>query len=153
MRKKRAKAMKVAQLKNLPRKPGLLLDDLRRLISTARTAIAHIVDSGMTLTYWRVGERIRHDILLEKRAEYGKEIVSTVSRQLAQEFGSGFSRPNLFRMVRFAEVFPDSEIVSTLSRQLTWSHFVEIVPLKMDLQRDFYAEMCRVERWDVRTLR
>ena len=56
-------------------------------------------------------------------------------------------------MVRFAEVFPDVNIVSTLSAQLNWSHFVEIIPLKDDLQRDYYAEMCRVERWSVRTLR
>ncbi len=56
-------------------------------------------------------------------------------------------------MVRFAEIFPEGKIVSTLSRQLSWSHFVEIIPLKDDLQRNFYAEMCRIERWSVRTLR
>ena len=77
----------------------------------------------------------------------------TVSRQLVVEFGTGFSRPNLFRMTRFAEVFPDAQIVSTLSRQLSWSHFVEVIALKHGLQRDFYAEMCRIERWSVRTLR
>jgi predicted nuclease of restriction endonuclease-like (RecB) superfamily len=72
---------------------------------------------------------------------------------LVKEFGNGFSRPNLFRMVRFAEVFPGGKIVSTLSRQLSWSHFVEIISLKGDIQRDFYAEMCRIERWSVRILR
>jgi len=56
-------------------------------------------------------------------------------------------------MIRFAEVFPEDQIVSTLSTQLSWSHFVEIIPLKDELQRDFYAEMCRLERWSVRTLR
>ena len=89
----------------------------------------------------------------EKRAKYGEEIISTLSIQLVKEFGNGFSRPNLFRMVRFAEVFPEWNIVSTLSRQLSWSHFVEIIPFKDGLQRDFYAEMCRIERWSVRTLR
>jgi len=56
-------------------------------------------------------------------------------------------------MVRFAEIFSDLKIVSTLSTQLSWSHLVEIIPLKDGLQRDFYAEMCRIERWSVRTLR
>ncbi len=89
----------------------------------------------------------------EKRAEYGKEIVVTVSRQLVSEFGEGFTDKNLRRMIQFAEAFPDMEIVVTLSRQLSWSHFVGILPIKDDLQRDFYAEMCRIERWSVRTLR
>jgi len=53
-------------------------------------------------------------------------------------------------MVRFVEFFPKKKIVSTLSQQLSWSHFVEIIPLKDNLQRDFYAEMCRIERWSVR---
>jgi hypothetical protein len=69
--------------------------------------------------------------------------VPTLSAQLVPDFGGGFSVRNLFRMIRFAEVFPVGEIVSTLSRQLGWSHFVEIIPLPDDLQRDFYAEMCR----------
>ncbi|HUG90583.1 MAG TPA: PDDEXK nuclease domain-containing protein, partial [Planctomycetaceae bacterium] len=100
-----------------------------------------------------IGTRIREDILKQKRADYGEEIVSTVSAQLTAEFGRGFSRRNLFNMLRFAESFPGREIVQTLSAQLSWSHFVAILPLDDSLQRDFYAEMCRVERWSVRTLR
>ena len=56
-------------------------------------------------------------------------------------------------MVKFADVFPGGEIVATLSQQLSWSHFRQLLPLEQPLQRDFYAEMCRVERWSVRTLR
>ena len=107
----------------------------------------------LVLLYWKVGKRIRQDILKEKRAGYGEKILPTVSAKLVAEFGDGFSSRNLARMVRFAEVFPGVNIVSTLSAQLSWSHFVEIIPLKNDLQRDFYAEMCRIERWSVRTLR
>ena len=103
--------------------------------------------------HWQIGSRIRQDTLKEKRAEYGKEIVATLPQELIVEYGKGFSRRNLFNMIRFAEVFPEQEIVSTVSRQLSWSHFVEIIPLEDDLQRDFYAEMCRIERWSVRTLR
>jgi len=100
-----------------------------------------------------VGQRIRKDILKEKRAEYGEQIVATLSQQLTEEFGEGFAEKNLRRMVQFAETFPDEPIVVTLSRQLGWSHFVAIIALRDDLKRDFYAEMCRIERWSVRTLR
>jgi predicted nuclease of restriction endonuclease-like (RecB) superfamily len=130
-----------------------LLGDIRELIQRAREHTARAIDTGMVATYWGVGERIRRELLKEKRAEYGEKIVPTLSAQLVPQYGEGFSTRNLFRMIRFAEVFPDARIVSTLSQQLGWSHFVEIVPLKDDLQRDFYAEMCRVERWSVRTLR
>jgi predicted nuclease of restriction endonuclease-like (RecB) superfamily len=130
-----------------------LFKDLRSLIIEARQDVARQVNSALVLLYWRVGKRIRQDILKEKRAEYGEEILSTLSRKLVAEFGNGFSLPNLFRMVRFAEVFPEEKIVVTVSRELGWSHFVEIIPLDDDLKRDFYAEMCRIERWSVRTLR
>ena len=131
----------------------VLLGDLRDLIETARERTATAFKTELVMLYWKVGKRIREDILGEERAKYGEQIVSTLSGQLTAEYGKGFSRPNLFRMLRFAEVFADEEIVSTLSRQLGWSHLVEIIPLDEPLQREFYAEMCRVERWSVRTLR
>lgn len=130
-----------------------LAADVRRMIEQTREGVARTVNAGMTLLYWRIGKRILTEILGNERAEYGKEIVSTLSRQLDREYGSGFSAKNLRHMIKFAETFSESEIVSTLSRQLGWSHFKEILYLKNDLQRDFYAEMCRVERWSVRTLR
>lgn len=133
--------------------PDDLLTDLRTLIATTRINVAQAVNSALVILYWKVGQRIRQDILKEKRAGYGKEIVATVSRKLVNEFGTGFTEKNLRRMVQFAGIFPDEKIVVTLSRQLGWSHFVEVIPLKDELQRDFYAEMCRVERWSVRTLR
>jgi len=133
--------------------PVALLDDVRNLIRQAREATAQAVNSALVLLYWQIGQRIRTEVLKETRAGYGAEIISTLSNKLAAEFGNGFSQPNLSRMTRLAEVFPDRQIVATLSRQLGWSHFVEIIPLKGDLQRDFYAEMCRIERWSVRTLR
>jgi len=120
-----------------------LIGDIRRLIETARHNVAVTVNAGLTLLYWQIGSRIRQDILKEKRAEYGKEIVATLSQQLTKEYGNGFSYSALTRMVRFAEAFPDTQNVSTLSRQLSWSHFKGILPLKKTLQRDFYAEMCR----------
>ncbi len=130
-----------------------LISDIRSLIETARQNVAVAVNAGLTILYWQIGNRIRQDILKEKRAEYGKEILATLSQELTKEYGNGFSYTALTRMVRFAEIFPDSQIVATLSQQLRWSHFKEILPLKKPFQRDFYAEMCQIERWSVRTLR
>lgn len=129
-----------------------LLTDLRQMIDAARQRVATAVNYEQTLLYWHVGTRIRRDVLHNERAEYGKQIVSTLSRQLAADYGKGFGRRNLFRMIRFAELFPDYEIVSTLSSQLSWSHFLEILLVKDELARQFYAEMCRLENWTVRVL-
>ena len=102
-----------------------LLPDLRHLILTAREQVARAVDSTLVALNWEIGHRIRRDILKERRAAYGTQIVSTVSRQLEPEFGRGFDEKSLRHMIRFAEVFPDEEIVSALRRQLSWTHFNE----------------------------
>jgi hypothetical protein len=133
--------------------PTGLLTDVRELILSARRSVARGVNAALVMLYWQVGNRVRKDILKEKRAGYGKQIVSTLSSQLESEFGRGFGSRNLFRMIRFAEVFPDQKIVSTLLTQLSWSHFLHLLPLRDPLQRDFYAEMCRIENWSVRKLR
>ena len=99
--------------------PGDLIGDIRRLIETARHTVAVTVNAGLTILYWQVGNRIRQDILKEKRADYGKKIVATLSQGLTKEYGNGFSYTALTRMVRFAEIFPKKEIVSTLPRQLS----------------------------------
>jgi DUF1016 N-terminal domain len=112
-----------------------------------------VVNSAVVALYWHIGKRIREDMLGEKRAEYGEPIVSTLSKQLAAEYRRGYSKPNLSRMMWLAEQFPDPAIVSALSKQLSWSHFVEILPVKDPLKREFYAELCRAERWNVRTLK
>ena len=130
-----------------------LLNDVRQLIEQARAHVASAANSAQTLLYWQVGERIRREVLGEARADYGEQIVSTLSTQLVQAYGQGFSEKSLRRMIQFAEVFADAQIVATLSRELSWSHFIEILPLKQPLEREFYAEMCRIERWSVRTLR
>ena len=132
---------------------GNLIGDIRSLIETARHNVAVTVNAGLTILYWQIGNCICQNILKQKRGEYGKEIVATLSQELADDYGNNFNEKNLRRMIQFAEVFSDKKIVVSLIRQLSWTHFIALIPLKNDLQRDFYAEMCRVERWSVRTLR
>ncbi len=130
----------------------LVLTDVRRLILAARSSVARAVNQGLVLLNWEIGNRIRREILNEERAQYGEQIVQTLAARLQQEFGRGYSRRNLFNMIKFSEVFPDSEIVHALSTQLSWTHFRQIIPLNDPLKRDFYAEMCRLEKWSTRTL-
>lgn len=132
---------------------GLILQDIRTLIESTRAAVAESVNVSLTLLYWRIGERINSEVLGRQRGRYGEEIVSTLSRQLEADFGKGFAEKNLRHMMRFADEFPDGQIVASLSQWLSWSHFKELIYLKQPLQKEFYAEMCRVERWSVRTLR
>ena len=145
---------KTRAMTKFPKPSDTLFQDLRALIIEARQDVARQVNSAIgSCSTGAWVNASRQDILKEKRAEYGEEIVPTLSTQLVKEFGMGFNEKNLRRMIQFAEVFPEEQIVVTLSRQLGWSHFVAIIPLDDDLKRDFYAEMCRIERWSVRTLR
>ncbi len=129
-----------------------LLGELRQLIEGSRQRAAVAVNQELILLYWQLGTRIRRDILNDERAGYGKQIMATLSRELTAEFGRGFSKRNLHHMVRFAEVFPDEQIVHALRTQLTWTHLRELIAIDDPLKRQFYTEMCRIERWSSRTL-
>ncbi|MBA3057111.1 MAG: hypothetical protein KJ614_00635 [Gammaproteobacteria bacterium] len=130
-----------------------LLADLRGLIQAARLRIATAANSTHTMLCWHVGQRLLRENLQDGRGAYGKQILATVAQQLVADFGEGYSYSSLTRMVRFAESMADQAIVATLSQELSWSHFQALLPIKDPLARDFYAEMCRIERWNVRTLR
>ena len=130
-----------------------LIEDLRQIIEQARGHVAATANYALTTMYWHIGERINREVLDNQRAEYGKQIVATVARQLQEEFGrKGFDEKSIRRMMQFATLFPDSQIVAPLARQLWWSHFVEVMPLKDELQREFYLTMAASERWSKRTL-
>jgi len=144
------KPRKPSELAAVPRR---LLGDIQEMIEDARAAVASAVNARLTMLYWRIGRRISQEILGGARAQYGAEIVSALARQLESDYGTGFAEKNLRRMIQFGEVFPDERIVVALIRHLSWTHFLALIPLKDPLQRDFYAEMCRIERWSVRTLR
>uniref|UniRef100_A0A832H125 DUF1016 domain-containing protein n=1 Tax=Oscillatoriales cyanobacterium SpSt-402 TaxID=2282168 RepID=A0A832H125_9CYAN len=130
-----------------------LISEIRQLIDETRVGVAIAVNASLTLLYWKIGQRLQTEILKGERAEYGKEILATLSQQLTQDYGSGFSYSMLTRMMQFAQAFPEQAVVVALSQALSWSHFKELLPLAQPLQREFYAEMCRVEQWSVRTLR
>ncbi len=137
----------------VPVTPQTLVSDIRRLIEASRSQLAGAVNSALTQLYWHIGQRIHSEVLQGERAEYGEQVVATLAQQLEADYGRGFSSKNLRHMLRFAQSFPSLEIVSALSRQLAWSHFLEIIYLKDPLKRDFYVHMCGQERWSVRTLR
>lgn len=131
-----------------------LIGDLRQIIEQARNRVAFTVNSELTMMYWHIGERINREVLDNQRADYGKQIVAQVARQLQEEYGAkGFDEKNIRRMMQFAQSFPDFQIVVTLSRQLSWSHFVEVISLKNDLQQEFYLTLAASERWSIRQLR
>lgn len=126
--------------------------DISKMIEAARVQVAQAANAALTTLYWQISARIRQDILQRQRAEYGAEVVAAVGQQLGERFGRGFSEKSLRHMLRFSEVFPDPEIVSALRRQLTWTHFKQLIYLNDQLKREFYTEMCRVEGWSTRTL-
>jgi len=123
------------------------------LIENAKNNVTVAVNNEMTLLYWNIGKDITNNVLKNQKAEYGKEIIKKLSQRLTSEYGRGYSRANLFRMLKIYEYFNDFEIFSTLSRKLSWSHFVELLQIPEKLKREFYATMCANEYWGVRTLR
>ena len=131
-----------------------LIQDLRQIIEQARGHVAATANYAQTMMYWHIGERINREILGNQRAEYGKQIVSAVSTQLQVEYGKkGFEPRSIWRMMQFAQEFPDEQIVATVSTQLSWSHVIEILPLKDNIQREFYLTLAASEKWKVRQLR
>jgi predicted nuclease of restriction endonuclease-like (RecB) superfamily len=129
-----------------------LFEQIRNLIEQTKQNVAISVNSSLTMMYWEIGNKINQDILKNQRAEYGKEIVVTLSRQLQDNFGKGFDEKNLRRMIQFANAIEKQKVV-TLSRQLSWSHFLALLPLQESLKIEFYAQMSIVQNWGVRTLR
>ena len=126
---------------------------LAALIATSRQRAAATVNTELTLLYWNLGRRLHEEVLGGERAAYGARVIDQIGDRLAVEFGRGFEAKNLRRMVTFAQVFPDPQIVATLSRQLSWSHFKEIFSLKDPHQRLYYAHTAGTECWSVRELR
>lgn len=131
----------------------LIVGDIKTLIEQSRQNVALAVNAEITLLYWKVGKRINDEVLGNERAEYGKQIVQTLSVQLEQEYGNGWGEKQLRQCMQFAEVFGDEQIVYTVCRELSWSHLRLIMYMNDPLKREFYIQMCKLEHWSVRTFR
>lgn len=129
-----------------------LFKDLAQIIEQGKQQVVAQVNSVLTLTYWHVGKKINEHILKNERAKYGKEIMSPVATQLVEKFGRSFELKNLYRMMQFADTFPEIEIVVPLARQLSWSHILKLLPLKNQESINYYATKAAEERWSKREL-
>ena len=130
-----------------------LVLELSSLIEESKQQVAKVANSTLTLLFWHVGKRIQEEVLKNERAEYGKQIVTTVSLQLAEKYGRNFEEKNVRRMMQFSHEFSDFEIVVPLARQLSWSHFLILIPLKSKEAKLYYAQNCMEQNWGKRELR
>ena len=105
------------------------------------------------LLYWNIGKTITQEVLNNEKAEYGESVIKSLTKRLTTKYGSGFSKPNIYRMISFSNKFIDYQKVSTLSRKLSWSHFVELLQFEEDNKLLFYTTMASYETWSVRILR
>jgi predicted nuclease of restriction endonuclease-like (RecB) superfamily len=133
--------------------PEALHAELRELIAASRQRIAGAVNAELTQLYWTVGNRLHREVLGSARARHGANLVGQLGERLSHEFGRGFEAKNLHRMIQFAQAFPAAEKVASLMRLLSWTHFLQLLPLKTTEARDFYAQSAAAERWSVRELR
>ncbi|WP_287600693.1 PDDEXK nuclease domain-containing protein [Thiothrix sp.] len=129
-----------------------ILADVRQLIEQSKQRAAVAVNAELTRLYWQIGQRIRQDILHEQRAKYGKGIVANLSKQLSADYGRGWSVTHLWYCINFFDIFPDNKILHTLCGELSWSHLRLLLAVDAELKRNFYVELCRLEKWSVRQL-
>lgn len=132
--------------------PQSLLSGIKQLIEQSKQQVSIEVNAAITILYWNIGIIINNEILNNNRATYGQQIVQSLSKQLTQDYGSGWSEKHLRHCLRFAETISDESIVSALRRQLSWTHIKSIIYLDDPLKRMFYIEMCKIEKWSTRTL-
>ena len=130
-----------------------LYHEISKLIDSAKARVSREFNLTLLMLNWHIGDRINQEILKNERADYGQQLIKSLADQLQRTYGQGYDKTSLSRMVKFVKLYPDHKIVATLSQQLSWSHMVKVIAISDDLKRDFYVEMCRIERWDVRTLR
>ncbi|MEI6089039.1 MAG: PDDEXK nuclease domain-containing protein [bacterium] len=136
------------EIKNI--KP--IANEVIQLIEESRQNLALAINAEITLLYWSVGKRINEEILVNERAEYGKQIIKELSDQLVIEYGKGWGEKQLRQCIQFANVYPDKQIVYALRIQLSWTHIRTLIYMDNPIKREFYVEMCRLEKWSSRQL-
>lgn len=131
-----------------------LYESIRQLVEDSRNKVNASINYAMSFLYWQIGQKINSEIELKSRPEtYGKAIVSKLSYNLMQEYGRAFTEKNVRRMMQFAKIFPDEQIVVSLIRQLSYTHILAVLPIQDKLKREFYIELCKHEKWSVRIFR
>jgi predicted nuclease of restriction endonuclease-like (RecB) superfamily len=138
--------------KTIPNTSNLVLE-LSSLIDQSKQQVAKVANSTLTILFWNVGKRIQEEVLKNERAEYGKQIITIVSVQLEVKYGRNFTEKNVRRMIRFFQEFSDFNILPPLAAKLSWSHFIELFPLKSKEAKLFYAQHCIEQNWGKRELR
>jgi predicted nuclease of restriction endonuclease-like (RecB) superfamily len=136
-----------------PSSTPTLIREVKTLIHDAKQSVAVTVNATLSMLYWQIGHRINAEILHGDRAEYGKQVILLLSKSLTEEFGDGWGSSQLRTCMQFATAFPDIQIVHTLCVQLSWSHLRSVIPIDDPIKRDFYIEMCKLEKWSVRLFR
>jgi DUF1016 N-terminal domain len=136
-----------------PSSTPTLIREVKTLIQGAKQSVVVTVNATLSMLYWQIGYRINAEILQGDRAEYGKQVILLLSKALTEEFGDGWGNSQLRTCMQFATAFPDVQIVHTLCVQLSWSHLRSIIPMDDPIKRDFYIEMCKLEKWSVRLFR
>lgn len=118
-----------------------IYDEINALIREKKTDVKKVVNDAIISLNWGIGKRLSEEFDGNNKPEYGKKVIEEVSRRLEQEYGSGFDKTSISRMIKFYQEFPDFEKVATLSQQLTWSHFVEILPIHDEL-KEIFMQQC-----------
>jgi predicted nuclease of restriction endonuclease-like (RecB) superfamily len=147
-----ATIMVIYKMKKIVSAKNKLLLSVVSLIDDSRKSVASAINEQLSLLYWNIGKKINQEILQSKRADYGKQIIAELSKELSQRYGKGFSKRNIHNFVKFNELYPDLQIVHSLGAQLSWTHIRNLISVEDNLKRDFYIQMCKHERWSVRTL-
>lgn len=129
-----------------------LFRDIDELIKHSRADFSKIVNDRITTLYWNIGKRINQDILMDSNAEYGKNIIEDLSKNLTMQYGSGWSSQQLWQCIHFAKTF-DEEKLYAVRRELTWTNIRMLMYIEDSLKRDFYIEMCKLGHWSSRTLK
>ncbi|OQA66166.1 MAG: hypothetical protein BWY36_00939 [Candidatus Diapherotrites archaeon ADurb.Bin253] len=129
-----------------------LFDEISSLIEQTRRKVAVTINEEIVLLYWNIGKTIKEGIIKSDRAEYGKQIVQSLSGELVQKYGKGYAGQSLWHMVKFYEIYPILSAVQRELQGLSWTHIKSIIYLNDDLKRKFYATLCLKEHWSTRTL-
>ena len=130
-----------------------LFERIAAIIESRKSRAGVYANREVTLMYWEIGHYIKVAVLDNSRAEYGKKVVSTLSQKLVKKYSNSFEYTKVTRMIKFAELFSDAEILATLSQELSWSHFIEILPIKSEEARLYYANDTAARHLGVRELR